>query len=75
MLATLAALVAIGLLFALDTGGAVAQSGFPDYRNMDWRQLSVRGFRLVGVGVTLLLVLTLWLKDRSSQGKEGYRSS
>ena len=40
LLAMLAALVGIGLLFALDPGGAIAQSGFPDFRNMDWKQLT-----------------------------------
>ena len=30
-----AALAAIGLLFAMDPGGAIAESGFPDFREMD----------------------------------------
>ena len=64
ILATLAALAAIGLLLALDPGGAIAQSGFPDYRDMDWKQLMVWGFRTIGVGVALLLVLGLWLSYR-----------
>ena len=64
ILATLAALAAIGLLLALDPGGAIAQSGFPDYRDMDWKQLTVWGFRTIGVGVALLLVLGLWLSYR-----------
>ena len=67
VLATLAALAVIGLLFALDPGGAIAESGFPDYREMDWKQLTAWGFRTIGVGVGLLLVLLVWLKFRSWQ--------
>ena len=67
VLATLAALAVIGLLFALDPGGAIAESGFPDYREMDWKQLTAWGFRTIGVGVGLLLVLLVWLKYRSWQ--------
>ena len=67
VLATLAALAAIGLLFALDPGGAIAESGFPDYREMDWKQLTAWGFRTIGVGVGLLLVLGLWLRYRPKQ--------
>ena len=78
VLATLAALVVIGLLFALDPGGAIAESGFPDYREMDWKQLTAWGFRTIGVGVGLLLFLVLWLwpKYRPPQGTEAHwRSS
>ena len=78
VLATLAALVVIGLLFALDPGGAIAESGFPDYREMDWTQLTAWGFRTIGVGVGLLLFLVLWLwpKYRPPQGTEAHwRSS
>ena len=76
VLATLAALVVIGLLFALDPGGAIAESGFPDYRDMDWKQLTAWGFRTIGVGVALLLVLLVWLKYRPPQGTEAHwRSS
>ena len=67
VLATLAALAVIGLLFVLDPGGAIAQSGFPDYRDMDWKQLTAWGFRTIGVGVALLLVLGLWLGYRPRQ--------
>ena len=35
-----AALATIGLLFAVDPGGVIAESGFPDYRAMDWQQLT-----------------------------------
>ena len=62
VLATLAALAVIGLLFALDPGGAIDESGFPDYREMDWKQLTAWDFRTIGVGVGLLLVLWLWLR-------------
>ena len=65
ILAMLAALAVIGLLFALDPGGAIAESGFPDYREMDWKQLTVWGFRTIGIGVGLLFSLLLWLKYRS----------
>ena len=65
VLAMLATLAVIGLLFALDPGGAIAESGFPHYRDMDWKQLTVWGFRTIGVGVGLLLSLVLWLKYRS----------
>ena len=78
ILATLAALVVIGLLFALDPGGAIAESGFPDYREMDWTQLTAWGFRTIGVGVGLLLIFVLWLwpKYRPPQGTEAHwRSS
>ena len=71
VLATLAALAVIGLLFALDPGGAIAESGFPDYGDMDWKQLLAWGFRLVGVGVALLLVLVLWLTYRPKKGAKG----
>ena len=73
VVATLAVLVAIGLLFALDPGGAIAASGFPDYREMDWTQLTAWGFRTIGVGVGLVLILVLWLwpKYRPPQGDRG----
>ncbi len=74
VLATLAALAAIGLLFALDPGGAIAESGFPDYQDMGWKQLTAWGFRTIGVGVALLLVLALWLKFRRRRGI-GHRDS
>ena len=64
VLGTLAALTVIGLLFALDPGGAIAQTGFPDYQDMDWKQLTVWGFRTIGVGVALLLVMALWIRYR-----------
>ena len=63
----LAILAVIGLLLALDPGGAIAESGFPDYREMDWKQLTAWGFRTIGVGVALLLSLLLWVKYRSWQ--------
>ena len=68
VLATLAALVVIGLLFALDPGGAIAESGFPDFRDMSWKQLAIWGFRTIGIGVALLLVLWLWLRYRPWRG-------
>ena len=60
VLTALAALTAIGLLFALDPGGAIAQSGFPDYREMDWKQLAVWG-GTIGVVAAQLLIIVLWL--------------
>ena len=65
VIATLVGLVAIGLLFVLDPGGAIAESGFPDFREMDWKQLTAWGFRTIGVGVGVLFSLLLWLKYRS----------
>ena len=65
VIATLVALAAIGLLFVLDPGGAIAESGFPDFRDMDWKQLTAWGFRTIGVGVGVLLSLLLWRKYRS----------
>ena len=56
-----AVLAAIGLLFAMDPGGAIAESGFPDFRQMDLVQLAVWGFRTIGVVVAQLLIIVLWL--------------
>ena len=76
LLAALVALAAIGLLLAMDPGGAIGESGFPYFREMDWKQLTAWGLRLVGVGVALLLVLALWLRYRApSQGIEALRGS
>ena len=41
MVTAVAALAAIGLLFAMDPGGAIAENGFPDFREMDWNKLVV----------------------------------
>ena len=70
-----AALAAIGLLFAMDPGGAIAESGFPDFREMDWKQLAAWGFRTIGVVVTQLLIIVLWLwpKHRPPQALEEHR--
>ena len=69
-----AALAAIGLLFAMDPGGAIAESGFPDFREMEWKQLAVWGFRTIGVVVAQLLIIVLWLwpKYRSPQASPWY---
>ena len=56
-----AALVALGVLFALDPGGAIAESGFPDFREMDLVQLAVWGFRTIGVVAAQLIIIALWL--------------
>ena len=56
-----AVLAAIGLLFAIDPGGAIAESGFPDFQEMDWKKLAVWGFRTIGVVVAQLLIIVLWL--------------
>ena len=68
VLATLAALFVIGLLFALDPGGAIAESGFPEFKDMGWKQQLVWGFRTIGIGVALLLVLWLWIRYRPRGG-------
>ena len=71
LLAVLVALAAIGLLFALDPGEAIADSGFPDLLEMEWNQQAAWGFRLVGVGIALLLMLGLWIRYRiPSQGMD-----
>ena len=76
LLAALVVLAVIGLLLAMDPGGAIAESGFPDFQEMDWKQLTAWGFRLGGVGVSLLLGLMLWLRYRApSQGIEAFRGS
>ena len=68
LFAVLVAIAAIWLLFALDPGGAIAESGFPDFRDMDWKQRTAWAFRLVGIGVALLLTLFLLIKDRAWRG-------
>lgn len=65
LFAVLGAIAAVGLLLALDPGGAIADSGFPDYQDMDWKQLTAWAFRLIGVGVALLLMLILSIKERA----------
>ena len=61
MVTAVAALAAIGLLFAMDPGGAIAESDFPDFREMDWKQMAVWGFRTIGVVAAQLLIIVLWL--------------
>ena len=70
-----AALAAIGLLFAMDPGGAIAESSFPDFREMDRKQLAVWGFRTIGVVAAQLLIIVLWLwpKFRPPQATEAHR--
>ncbi len=64
LMSTMAALVVIGLLFVLDPGGAISESGFPNIGDMSWKQLMAWSFRTIGVGVALFLVLLLWFKYR-----------
>ena len=75
VLAAMATLAAIGLLFALDPGGVIAESGFPDFREMDWKQRVAWGFRTIGVVVAQLLIVVLWLWTRfkDQQGAEAQR--
>ena len=75
LVTAVAALAAIGLLFAMDPGGAIAESGFPSFREMDWKQLAIWGFRTIGVVVTQLLIIVLWLwpKYRPPQALEEHR--
>lgn len=61
MLTALATLVAVGILFALDPGGVIAESGFPEFGEMDWTQRAFWGFRTIGVAVAQLIVIVLWL--------------
>ena len=69
-----AVLAAIGLLFAMDPGGAIAESGFPDFQEMDRKQLAVWGFRTIGVVAAQLLIIVLWLwpKWRPPQASSWY---
>ena len=69
-----AVLAAIGLLFVMDPGGAIAESGFPDFQEMDWKQLAVWGLRTIGIVAAQLLIIVLWLwpKYRPPQGSTWY---
>ena len=49
------------MLFALDPAGAIAESGFPDFQEMDWKQRAFWGFRTIGVVLAQLLTIALWL--------------
>ena len=57
----MAALAAVGILFVLDPGGVIAESGFPDFQEMDWKQLAFWGFRTIGVVLAQLITIVLWL--------------
>ena len=35
----------------MDPREAIAKSGFPNHRDMDWKQLTAWGSRLIGIGV------------------------
>ena len=74
MVTAVAALAAFGLLLAMDPGGAIAESGFPDFREMDWKQMAVWGFRTIGVVAAQLLIIVLWLwpKFRPPQASPWY---
>ena len=67
-----AALAIIGLLFAVDPGGVIAESGFPDYRAMDWQQLTAWGFRTIGVVAAQLLIVVLWLWPKQRRQRPEY---
>ena len=71
-----AALAAIGLLFAMDPGGAIAEIGFPDFRELDRRQMAFLGFGTIGVVAAqlVIIVLRLWPKYRPPQATEAHRS-
>ncbi|MYD65937.1 MAG: DUF2207 domain-containing protein [Chloroflexi bacterium] len=60
-LVAVAILAAIVVLFVLDPGGVIAESGFPDVRAMDRGQLAAWGFRTLGVVVAQLIIIALWL--------------
>ena len=73
-LAAIATLAALGALLVLDPGGVVAESGFPDVREMDWKQRLAWGFRTVGVVAAQLIIIALWLwtsfrDDRETQAR------
>ena len=61
MATAVAVLVAVGLLFVMDPGGAIAESGFPGFEQMDLAQLAVWGFRTIGIAVAQLLIVAMWL--------------
>ena len=75
LLTAVAVLAAIGVLFTLDPGGAIAESGFPDFRETDWKQRTAWGFRTIGVVVAQLLIIVLWFwpKWRPPQASPWYR--
>ena len=64
-------LAAIGLLFVMNPGGAIAESGFPDFRELD-PKLAVWGFGTICVVVAQLLIIVLWVwsKFRPAQAIE-----
>ena len=74
LVTAVAALAAIGLLFAMDPDGAIAESGFPNFREMDGKQLAVWG-GTIGVVAAQLLIIVLWLwpKNRPTQATEAHR--
>ena len=71
MVTALAVLAAIGLLFVMNPGGAIAESGFPDFRELD-PKLAVWGFGTTCVVAAQLLIVVLWLwsKFRPAQAIE-----
>ncbi|MYB15449.1 MAG: DUF2207 domain-containing protein [Chloroflexi bacterium] len=71
-----AVLAAIGLLFAMDPGGAIVDSGFPNYQEMDWKRLIAWGFRTIGVAVAQIIIIAMWLwpKYRQPQASTGLGS-
>ena len=77
LLAAIATLAALGALLVLDPGGVVAESGFPDVREMDWKQRLAWGFRTVGVVVAQLGIIALWLwtSFRDERGPEALERS
>ena len=74
VLIALAVLAVIGLLFAMDPGGAIAESGFPDFQEMDWKQLAAWGFRTIGVVLAqlIIIVLGLWPRYRPPRASTWY---
>ena len=74
LVTAVAALAATGLLFVMDPGGAIAESGFPNFREMDGKQLAVWG-GAIGVVAAQLLIIVLWLwpKNRPTQATEAHR--
>ena len=67
----LVVLAAIGLLFVMNPGGAIAESGFPDFRELD-PKLAVWGFGTICIVVAQLLIIVLWVwsKFRPAQAIE-----
>ena len=60
----IAALGTIGLLFAIDPAGAIAEISLADFQEMDLAQQVAWAFRTLGVVIAQLIIIGLWLRLR-----------